>query len=186
MNPGQHSLLPGGTGGKRSLLIIVGAFVLVGGSLLASTVISLDGTARRIAVVLHSLSFVLGFGTVLAVMFCGLRVVLKQLNFLDAARTAVMVDPGIWLGFALMVITSAFLGPNLGSHWLQAKVALALLSCVNGVLALPSMKVLLSLPATGGLEVVPGPLRLQLLTQTTISQVSWWTMVGISYLELRT
>jgi hypothetical protein len=186
MSSAHSSLLPGGTGGKRTLVLVVSAFALIGGALFASTVISLDDTARRMAIVLHSLSFVLGFGTVLSVMFCGLRVVLKRLEFTEAAKTAVMVDPGIWLGFALMVITGAFLRPNLGSPWLQAKVALALISCVNGVLALPSMQVLLSLPSTGGLEVVPKPLRVQLLTQTTISQVSWWTMVGISYLGLRT
>lgn len=179
------AFLPGGTGGKRTLILIAAAVVLLTLSIAISTQVSTVGTVKRVAVMIHALSFVLGFGAVLSVMLCGLRVVLGKLAFSVAAKTAVTVDPGIWLGFALMVSSGALLNPNLLSNWMRAKLVLSLLACVNGILALPSMKTLLTLPTTGGLEVVPRPLRVQLLTQTTISQLSWWAMVFISYLELR-
>ena len=169
----------------RTVLLVAAALVLMSAAVLASTQITLHGRARQIAVTLHSLAFVLGFGAVLSVMFCGLRVTLGNLQFLEAAKTAVTIDPGIWLGFMLMVITGAFLRPDLSSPWMLTKLLLALISCVNGILALPSMQSLLTLPPQGGLEVVPTPLRLQLLVQTAISQASWWTMAGISYIELR-
>lgn len=179
------SWLPGGTGGRRTVLLIVGAFALLAISTFAASQITLGPTARRIAVIAHALSFVVGFGAVLAVMLCGLRVMLGKLTFAEAARTAVVVDPGIWLGFLLMVISGAFLNPDLQSYWVRAKLLLAFIACVNGILALPSMKTLLALPSRGGLEVVPLPLRVQLLTQTSISQLSWWAMVFISYWRLR-
>lgn len=177
--------LPGGAGGKRTIFLLAGAFALIGLSSLASTCISLGSTPKRVLVMLHALSFVLGFGAVLSVMFCGLRVTLGKLTFSEAARTAVTVDPGIWLGFTLMTITGAFLNPDLQSPWVRVKLTLSFLACVNGILALPSMKALLTLPANGGLEIVPRPLRVQLLVQTSISQLTWWAMILISYLALR-
>jgi hypothetical protein len=151
-----------------------------GASVFGSQYIALDVNALRIANAIHVMALVLGFGAVLSVMFAGLRSLLGWIPFSVATRVAVTLDPGVWIGYTALMISGIFLRPALNPvMWI--KLVLVLVAAANGIVALPSMKVLLAQPADAGIRDIPRPLAIQLFAQVTISQLAWWVTIFLSF-----
>src|SRR4051812_21246249 len=107
--------------------------LLWAGALGASTRVVLDRGAFTVAVALHVLGLVVGFGAVLLVDWYGLAWMAGLRTLPECLRLAQAAHPLIWLGLGVMLVSGVGLAPDLGSATAWTKQVLVLVLLNNGV-----------------------------------------------------
>jgi len=149
-----------------------------------STVAEASGGWRDLALAGHLLGIVVGLGAVLLVDWHGLVWLSGLRTFRDALRIGEAAHPLVWMGLLLIMLTGAFLAPDLGepSTWVKQVAVLVL---VNNGVAVRRLGARLSLlrPRIHGIGELPQPHRTAMLTTLVVSQLGWWTAAVVGYLE---
>lgn len=155
--------------------------VAVAGALWVSCHLEVDPVLHDVALFGHLASLVVGFGAVLAVDWVALLWLLRQRTLADVLVTAGNAHLPIWAGYAGLVLTGMFLGPDLSSWLTWTKLALVVLIGWNGVVAMSLMTPLSRIvePAT-----MSRP-HLASAASAALSQAGWWGAMAIGFLNGR-
>ncbi|WP_156969828.1 hypothetical protein [Knoellia subterranea] len=149
-----------------------------------SPVLRLDGVGHDVALAAHLLGMVVGFGAVLLVDWHGLVWLSGLRTFRDSLRVGEAAHPLVWMGLLLILVSGAFLGPDLGqpTTWIKQVAVLAL---VNNGVAVRRLGARLSLlkPRIHSLAELPERHRVAMIVSLTVSQIGWWTAAIVGYLE---
>jgi hypothetical protein len=144
-------------------------------TMLVATHVTLPKSIRTPVLFVHLAALVLGFGSVLVSDLIGLlwltgrKTVIELLDLLDVLQVA------IWFGFELLVISGAFLTPDLEKTRVQIKMVLVLVAAINGLWAHSlSGKLRAAKPVPGKQLIV------MVVAAGAVSQIAWWgaTIVG--------
>jgi hypothetical protein len=160
----------------------VRAAVLVGSAvgawlwtMLVATHVTLPKSIRTPVLFVHLAALMIGFGSVLVCDLMGLlwlvgrKTVVEMLDVIDVLQVA------IWVGFELLVVSGAFLMPDLEKTRVQIKMVLVLVAAINGLWAHSlSGKLRAAKPVPGKRLIV------LVVVAGAVSQFAWWgaTIVG--------
>lgn len=152
--------------------------------LVTSQVVEVTGVWHDLALAGHLVGIVVGLGAVLLVDWHGLVWLSGLRTFRDALRLGEAAHPLVWMGLSLILVTGAFLGPDLGEPTAWAK-QLAVLVLVNNGVAVRRLGARLSLlrPRITGIRELPPRHRTAMLLTLAVSQLGWWTAAAVGYLE---
>ncbi|MFD7256438.1 hypothetical protein [Streptomyces sp. NPDC059874] len=138
-----------------------------------------DATLHTVALFVHLASLVLGFGAVLAIDYFGALWLAGRKSLREVVDATAPLHLPVWAGLGGLVLSGAFLHPDLSSPLTCVKLCLVLLLSLNGVQASVLHRRLAALdgrPATRAL-LLRGALT------GTVSQVAWWGAVAIGFLN---
>jgi hypothetical protein len=157
---------------------LLGAVSLViAGMVLLSTLFNAPPWLRIVALFVHLISLVVGFGSVLAVDWYGLLSLSGRVTIGDVLLTAERMTPLIWLGLAGLTASGVVLKPDLGSWLVVVKLCCVLGVGMVGVLALSTSRLMeRQMPAPARSVVRRG------MILAGASQTFWWTAVIIGFI----
>lgn len=148
-------------------------------TLALSTTVDLPAPAHRVLVLVHLACLVVSFGAVLmiewhALHWAATRIPLGRLRQADST----MVVPA-WLGLGGLLLSGALLEPNLQDPITLVKMAAVLVLLLNGVALTAWTSRLDRLPADTLFRALPSRVRLGCIATSVVSQLAWWTALGI-------
>jgi hypothetical protein len=152
--------------------------VAIVGLVLLSTLINPPHWLQVVALFVHMISLVVGFGAVLAVDWCGLLSLSHRVTIGDVLLTAERLTPLIWIGLTGLTISGVVLKPNLSSWLIVVKLSCVLGVGIVGVLALSTSRLMERQMPTPARSVVRRGMVL-----AGASQTFWWTAVIIGFLS---
>jgi hypothetical protein len=163
--------------GSRPRALIAPADYVAGvvSATVASQQVHSGDTAHDVALFAHLASLVAGFGAVLVVDWCGLRWLLRWSPLPDVLRVAGMVEPLIWLGLGGLLVSGVLLRPDLSAPLPLLKLAAVVVLGLNGLYAGRLRR--------RGTAPDGAVARLPLLACAAVSQLCWWTAVGVGFLS---
>lgn len=129
----------------------------------------------------HVVGFCVGLGTVFAVDVAALLALCGVLPLRAAVRFSLRVDWLIWIGFALVCVSGAFLQPDFGNSWVVANFFVVLALGVNAVHARDVLDHVRLLPRDRGARALPRPLLARAVGGAVLSQALWWTSMAIGW-----
>jgi hypothetical protein len=150
--------------------------VAIVGLVLVSTLINPPHWLQVVALFVHLISLVVGFGSVLAVDWYGLLSLSHRVTIGDVLLTAERMTPLIWIGLAGLTASGALLRPNLSSWLIVVKLCCVLGVGIVGVLALATSRLME--------RQMPTPARSLIhrgMVLAAASQSFWWTAVVIGF-----
>jgi hypothetical protein len=167
-------------------------------AVIAGTLFHPVGLLHDIALFVHLMSLVVGFGAVLVLDVYGASCVLgtrvrraasaprhsarsERRGPVEVARFAASVDPMIWAGLAGLVVSGAALSPNVDSPATWLKLLAVLAVAFNGINAHHLCCELKSLPNTVTLSELSTRLKVRLLITGAVSQTAWWIAILVGY-----
>lgn len=154
-------------------------------TLLWASAVSLSGPVSpseltsRIALGLHLVGVVLALGPILLIDWYSLVWLAELRSFRDVMRLAEASHPLIWLGSGLLLLSGAFLEPDLTRPLTWVKLVAVLVLLHNGISVRHLGRSLGRLRSPRRLGDIPMRLRAPMMALFTISQVGWWTAVLI-------
>jgi hypothetical protein len=151
--------------------------VSIVGLVVLSTFINPPHWLQVIALFVHLISLVVGFGSVLAVDWYGLLSLSGRVTIGDVLLTAERMTPLIWIGLAGLTASGVVLKPNLGSWLIVVKLSCVLGVGIVGVLALSTSRLMERQMPTPAQSVVRRGMVL-----AGASQTFWWTAVIIGFM----
>jgi hypothetical protein len=151
--------------------------VSIVGLVLVSTLINPPQWVQVIALFVHLISLVVGFGSVLAVDWYGLLSVSRRVTIGDVLLTAERMTPLIWIGLAGLTVSGVVLKPDLSSWLIVLKLSCVLGVGIVGVLALSTSRLMERQMPTPARSVVRRGMVL-----AGASQTFWWTAVIIGFM----
>ena len=151
--------------------------VSIVGLVLVSTLINPPQWVQVIALFVHLISLVVGFGSVLAVDWFGLLSVSRRVTIGDVLLTAERMTPLIWIGLAGLTVSGVVLKPDLSSWLIVVKLSCVLGVGIVGVLALSTSRLMERQMPTPARSVVRRGMVL-----AGASQTFWWTAVIIGFM----
>lgn len=148
-----------------------------------SQVLEVQGVAHDLALALHLLGLVVGFGAVLLVDWHGLVWLSGLRTFRETLRVGEAAHPLVWMGLLLVIVSGAFLGPDLGDTrtWVKQAAVLALVNNGVGVRRLGARLSVLR-PRILAIGELPVRHRVAVGTSLVVSQLAWWTAAVIGFL----
>jgi hypothetical protein len=147
------------------------------GLIFLSTVINPPHWLQLVALFVHLISLVVGFGSVLAVDWYGLLSVSRRVTIGDVLLTAERMTPLIWIGLAGLTASGVLLKPDLSSWLVVFKLVCVLGVGIVGVLALATSRLMeRQMPAPSRSLIHRG------MVLAGVSQSFWWTAVVIGFL----
>ena len=167
--------LEGLTASEARLLGIVSLSIV--GLVLLSTLINPPHWLQVVALFVHLISLVVGFGSVLAVDWYGLLSLSRRVTIGDVLLTAERMTPLIWIGLAGLTASGVVLKPDLSSWLIVVKLCCVLGVGIVGVLALSTSRLMERQMPTPARSVVRRGMVL-----AGASQTFWWTAVIIGFL----
>lgn len=162
------------TPSEARLLGVVVATML--GLIFLSTLVSPPHWLQLVALFIHLISLVIGFGSVLAVDWYGLLSLSRRVTIGDVLLTAERMTPLIWIGLAGLTASGALLHPDLSSWLIVVKLCCVVGVGIVGVLALATSRLMERQMPTPTRSLVH---RGMVLAGT--SQFFWWTAVFIGF-----
>jgi hypothetical protein len=157
----------------RLLGVVIAAVV---GLILLSTLINPPPWLQLVALFIHLISLVVGFGSVLAVDWYGLLSLSRRVTIGDVLLTAERLIPLTWLGLAGLVASGVLLKPDLSSWLVVVKLCCVLGVGIVGVLALATSRLMERQMPT------PAPSLIRRgMVLAGASQCFWWTAVVIGF-----
>jgi hypothetical protein len=157
----------------RLLGVVIGSVV---GLILLSTLINPPHWLQLVALFIHLISLVVGFGSVLAVDWYGLLSLSRRVTIGDVLLTAERLIPLTWLGLAGLVASGVLLKPDLSSWLVVIKLCCVLGVGIVGVLALATSRLMERQMPT------PSPSLIRRgMVLAGASQCFWWTAVVIGF-----
>lgn len=148
----------------------------VSGAVWWSTTLSPSALTHDLALFCHLACLVVGFGAVLAVDWVGLLWTLRRRSLTQVLEVAGHLHVPIWGGYAGLVVSGAFLEPDLGSPLTLLKLAMVVVVGWNGVLAARLLERL-----NQGDGVVTRGTRALAGGSVVVSQAGWWVATAIGY-----
>ncbi|MEO7270256.1 MAG: hypothetical protein ABIW49_13720 [Knoellia sp.] len=152
-------------------------------ALALSPFLKASGVWHDIALGGHLIGMVIGFGAVLLVDWHGLVWLSGLRTFRDSLRIGEAAHPLVWMGLLLIIVTGAFLGPDLGEPTTWVK-QLAVLALVNNGVAVRRLGARLSLlsPRIHRIAELPQRHRIAMIISLVVSQAAWWTAGVVGFL----
>lgn len=163
------------TASEARLLGVVSASIV--GLILLSTAIDAPHWLQVVALFVHLISLVVGFGSVLAVDWYGLLSLSRRVTIGDVLLTAERMTPLIWIGLTGLTVSGMVLKPDLTSWLIVVKLCCVLGVGIVGVLALSTSRLMERQMPTPARSVVRRGMVL-----AGASQTFWWTAVIIGFL----
>ena len=163
------------TASEARLLGVVSASIV--GLILLSTAIDAPHWLQVVALFVHLISLVVGFGSVLAVDWYGLLSLSRRVTIGDVLLTAERMTPLIWIGLAGLTASGMVLKPDLTSWLIVVKLCCVLGVGIVGVLALSTSRLMERQMPTPARSVVRRGMVL-----AGASQTFWWTAVIIGFM----
>jgi hypothetical protein len=157
----------------RLLGVVIASIV---GLILLSTLINPPPWLQLVALFIHLISLVVGFGSVLAVDWYGLLSLSRRVTIGDVLLTAERLIPLTWLGLAGLVASGVLLKPDLSSWLVVVKLCCVLGVGIVGVLALATSRLMERQMPTP----TPSLIRRGMVLAGA-SQCFWWTAVVIGF-----
>jgi hypothetical protein len=151
--------------------------VSIVGLVLLSTLLNPPQWLQVIALFVHLISLVVGFGSVLAVDWYGLLSLSGRVTIGDVLLTAERMTPLIWIGLAGLTASGVVLKPDLSSWLIVVKLGCVLGVGIVGVLALSTSRLMERQMPTPAQSVVRRGMVL-----AGASQTFWWTAVIIGFM----
>lgn len=153
-------------------------------ALALSPALEVSGLGHDIALGGHLIGMIVAFGAVLLVDWHGLVWLSGLRTFRDSLRIGEAAHPLVWMGLLLIIVTGAFLGPDLSepTTWIKQAAVLAL---VNNGVAVRRLGARLSLlkPRIHRIAELPRHHRIAMILSLVVSQVAWWTAGVVGYVE---
>ncbi|HEX3199827.1 MAG TPA: hypothetical protein VHR39_19965 [Propionibacteriaceae bacterium] len=141
-----------------------------------STLVNPPHWLQLVALFVHLISLVVGFGSVLAVDWYGLLSLSRRVTIGDILLTAERMTPLIWIGLAGLTASGALLKPDLSSWLVVVKLCCVLGVGIVGVLSLATSRLME--------RQMPTPARSLIhrgMVLAGASQLFWWTAVVIGF-----
>ncbi|MEW1912003.1 hypothetical protein AB0442_26770 [Kitasatospora sp. NPDC085895] len=161
----------------RCLLVSIGLCVLWAGSAWTAGHVRTDASLHTVALFVHLVALVVGFGAVLAVDYTGALWLLGRCTLAQAVESTGPLHVPVWAGLAGLTASGILLEPQLDSPLTRVKLLLVLLIALNGVHATALTK---RLEAAG-----PGRPERRLLVRgalsALVSQLGWWGALAIGF-----
>jgi hypothetical protein len=167
------------TPSEARLLGVVTLSIL--GLILLSTFVDPPQWLQKLALFIHLISLVVGFGSVLAVDWYGLLSLSRRVTIGDVLLTAERMTPLIWIGLTGLTASGVLLKPDLSSSLVVVKLCCVLGVGIVGVLALSTSRRMERQMPTPSRSLIH---RGMVLAGT--SQAFWWTAVIIGFLTNET
>ncbi|MFE4544843.1 hypothetical protein [Arthrobacter sp. NPDC056727] len=145
--------------------------------------VTLQGPPHVIALSIHILALVLAFGAILLVDWHGFLWLIGKRELAETIRLDGAASPLIWSGTAVLLLTGAFLSPNLGNPWTLVKLGAVLVLMLNGIMLIPLMRRLVIKDPTTTFAGLPVGQRIHMLLCLAISQVCWWTAIVVGFVN---
>lgn len=159
----------------RLLGIVIASIVAL---IFLSTLVDPPHWLQLVALFIHLISLVVGFGAVLAVDWYGLlSLSRRRVTIGDVLLTAERLTPLIWIGLAGLTASGVLLKPDLSSWFVVAKLCCVLGVGIVGVLALATSRLME--------RQMPTPRRSLIhrgMVLAGLSQSFWWTAVIIGFI----
>ena len=155
--------------------------VAIVGLVFVSTLINPSHWLQVVALFVHLISLVVGFGSVLAVDWYGLLSLSHRVTIGDVLLTAERMTPLIWIGLTGLTISGVVLKPDLSSWLIVVKLCCVLGVGIVGVLALSTSRLMERQMPTPAQSVVRRGMVL-----AGASQTFWWTAVIIGFITTQT
>lgn len=137
----------------------------------------------KIALIAHTISLVAAFGAVLLVDWVGFLWLISRRKLVETSRIESAAMPIIWGGLAGLLVTGALINPAMENPLTIIKVSAVLVLMLNGILLIPCMRRLNSMPPETRFGDVPTGMRAHLLLCLTISQTCWWTAMVVGFIN---
>jgi hypothetical protein len=153
------------------------ASVLVGQNLKIGLVL------HEIALAVHIMAMVVSLGAILLIDWVGLLWLLGRREIHEPGRVESAAKPLIWGGLAMLLISGAFIGPDLGDTPTVVKLVCVLVLMLNGLAIAPVMHRLLAMPESTAFTQLCRGVRARMLIALTVSQTCWWTAVIVGLLN---
>ena len=150
-------------------------------SLAVGHIHTFDDGIHRLALSAHVLAMVLAFGSVIVVDWVGFLWLIGKRGLHDTSRLESAAAPLIWTGLAGLLLTGAFIHPDITSAATQLKMCCVLGLMLNGISLVPVMRRLHLLPEGTMFRQVSGNLRARLLVALVLSQAFWWTAIIVGF-----
>src|SRR5215217_9022339 len=163
------------TASEARLVGVVAATML--GLMFLSTLLNPPHWLQIVALFVHLISLVVGFGSVLAVDWYGLLSLSGRVTIGDVLLTAERMTPLIWIGLAGLTASGVVLKPDLSSWLIVVKLCCVLGVGIVGVLALSTSRLMERQMPTPARPVVRRGMVL-----AGASQTFWWTAVVIGFI----
>jgi hypothetical protein len=155
--------------------------VTIVGLIFLSTLVDPPHWLQIVALFIHLISLVVGFGSVLAVDWYGLLSLSRRVTIGDVLLTAERMTPLIWIGLTGLTMSGALLQPDLKSWFVVVKLCCVLGVGIVGVLALSTSRLMeRQMPAPSRALVHRG------MVLAGASQTFWWTAVVIGFVTNET
>ncbi|MFF1250871.1 hypothetical protein ACFVYC_00010 [Pseudarthrobacter sp. NPDC058329] len=138
---------------------------------------------RALAISVHIIAMVLGFGAILLVDWHGFLWLIGKRQLAETIRLDGAASPLIWSGTALLLLSGAFLNPALGNPWTVVKLGAVLVLMLNGIMLIPLMRRLVVMPRSTTFASLPVGQRIHMLLCLGISQACWWAAIVIGFIN---
>ena len=159
------------------LLIVVS--LLISAAVFVSSRVQTPPLVHSIALFGHLASLVVGFGSVVGVDYFGLLWFLRRIPLDTMLLQADRMSPLIWLGLGGLVVTGAFMEPQLGAPLTLIKMGCVVGVGIVGVLALSTKRTMMrQMPRVTASVLIRG------LFLAATSQALWWSTVLIGFLNM--
>jgi len=159
---------------EARLLALVSLTIV--GLIFISTLVNPPQWLQLVALFVHLISLVVGFGSVLAVDWYGLLSLSRRVTIGDVLLTAERMTPLIWIGLAGLTASGVLLKPNLNSWLVVIKLCCVLGVGIVGVLALATSRLMERQMPTPSRSLIHRGMVL-----AGASQAFWWTAVVIGF-----
>lgn len=145
--------------------------------------LSVGGPSHALAVSAHIIAMVLAFGSILLVDWHGFLWLIKKRQLAETIRLDGAASPLIWSGTALLLLSGAFLNPDLSNPWTLVKLGAVLVLMLNGIMLIPLMRRLVVMPPTTTFNNLPLGQRIHMLLCLSVSQACWWVAIVVGFIN---
>lgn len=132
---------------------------------------------------LHLASVIAGLGATVVLDMKALFWTLGRASLADLRHVEHAVTPVAWIGIVGLLVTGAFLAPDLHSPFTVIKMIAVLIAALNGIAVGRLTDELTRMPASARFWRSPARLRWWCLGTATTSQIAWWTAVIVGMLN---
>lgn len=169
--------------GQRRLEMVVAALVVpvVLVVALVSQIMHPPAAVHQVAQFAHLACVVIGFGSVLAVDWFGLRWTLSLTSLDKVLSTAGALAMPTWLGLAGLLLSGMLLEPDLSGLATQVKLVLVAGTALVGINALATKRLFAASEPDR-----PGGLVIRAMVLAVVSQACWWGAAVIGFMNRTT
>ncbi|GJF30879.1 hypothetical protein KNE206_35790 [Kitasatospora sp. NE20-6] len=174
-------LLPPLGPAARCAAVSAGLCALWAGSAWTAGQVHVRPALHTVALFVHLVSLVAGFGAVLAIDYLGALWLLGRRTLRQVVEATAPLHVPVWAGLAGLTASGILLEPRLESGLTQVKLVLVLLIALNGVQAGTLHR---RLQEQGGARP-PRRLLVRGACSALVSQIGWWGALGIGFWNTR-